>query len=236
MLCDFSFDSTRRVAVLTLLLMQSMIVHAEPGVAAAAGSSYAAAQITEEAQAGENKGAAAVSASDRQPYVFPSWPERQEVRHERIPPPPPGPYMSSALSGASFSSPVFERDHSPAGSRSAMDPVAAPLAPVKKFSPDTPWPSSNMGRTPHRWKPENGYQFVSPAKTMPSPAMPADYYGKRYPMMSWPGSGANNMPFAGPSAGMNPGRSYPPGPGNYVQNVQPQRSNRAPYYGPSVRP
>ena len=225
MLCDFSFDNSKRVAVLTLLLAQPMIAHAEPAQAAATAGS------TNTAQAVEQKDA---SANDRQPYIFPGWPAKREAKQERVPPPPPGPYMSSALSGASFSSPVFEHDDSSAGSGSAMVPQEQ-AKPMQKFSPDTPWPNSNMGHSPQRWKPENGYSFVSPAKKMPYPTMPSNYYyGNRYPTMNWPdrgttGPGNNSMPFMGPSVGMSPGRSYPARPGNYAPNVQPQTSNRTPY-------
>jgi len=231
MLCNFSFDDSKRVAVLAFLLAQPMTVHAQPAVAAASAGPVDTAQTVEE------KDASSISANNRQPYIFPSWPAKREVKHERVPPPPPGPYMSSALSGASFSGSASRHDDSSAGSRSAMLPQAQ-VKPMQKFSPDAPWPNSNMGHSPQRWKPENGYNFVNPAKIMPNPNMPPNYYyGNRYPVMNWPGNagpgatapGNNRMPFMGPSVGMSPGRSYPARPGNYAQSVQPQAPYRTPY-------
>ena len=48
--------------------------------------------------------------------VFPKWPERKfYTRAAQIPPPPPGPYMSTALSGAAAGFPGAEYASAKAG-------------------------------------------------------------------------------------------------------------------------
>ena len=112
-------------------------------------------------------------------HYFPRWPERRHEKIERLPPPPPGPYMSSAytLDGSADSNSPFSRDQSPAK-------VSAQSSASKStFSPDVPWPSNS--HSPHRWKPEAGYHYVQPlVKNQSYPAIPSNYqYGYRYPVM-----------------------------------------------------
>ena len=114
-------------------------------------------------------------------YAFPRWPERNNQRKaERVPPPPPGPYMSSAmtLDGSAAENSPFARDR-----RSASVPAGSSVSRTK-FSPETPWPSNS--NSPHRWKPETGYRYVRPqVDNQVYPAAASDYrYGYRYPVMS----------------------------------------------------
>ena len=161
------FDYFKKACFLTLLMTFSSHMHAQsseasrPGLEAAPTSSVAV---------GERQNA----------HNFPRWPERRYEKRERLPPPPPGPYMSSALAldGSAVSNSPFSRDHSPEKVPAKSD--------VSKstFSPDTPWPSNS--HSPHRWKPEDGYHYVQPqAKYQPYPAVPSNYqYGYRYPVMN----------------------------------------------------
>jgi hypothetical protein len=159
-------------------------------------------------QAQEASDAAAEgSSSERQrTFQFPGWAEpRKVVRKERIPPAPPGPYMSSALSGSSVDGPSFSPANKPAIK------FGPPDLPMQAFYPDTPWPSNST--SPDRWKPEKGYNYVKPpVKRQPYPAMPYNMppnynYGYRAPVMNWPGPSSHTMPFRQPSAGMNSNRS-----------------------------
>ncbi|HEB82533.1 MAG TPA: hypothetical protein ENJ11_06695 [Gammaproteobacteria bacterium] len=88
---------------------------------------------------------------------FPQWPGREQFRREIVPPPPPGPYMSSALSDVSVKGPAFSANRKPPVQTQASAPAAGGM---QKFSPDRPWPDDL--RPTQRWKPENGYHYVAP--------------------------------------------------------------------------
>lgn len=107
-------------------------------------------------------------------YVFPRWPEsRQMNRREQIPPPPPGPYMSTALSDFSIKGPSF--------GNGMYDPTASSGSTQVKaetFSPDVPWPD-NLRDAPNHWKPSTGYRFVSPDTRSRRSGYP-DASGRRY--------------------------------------------------------
>lgn len=198
MVINSNFDAVKKASLSVLLLTQSLFVYAQQS----------------EAPANEPGDPQAAGAERQQAFSFPGWPDRGNMKQERIPPPPPGPYMSSALSGSSVEGLSFAREH-----RAARRPEPPRVRkPMEKFSPDISWPSSNNSRSPDRWKPETGYSYVKPDVTnQPSPVMPANnYYGYRYPAQNWPGSGSNMMP----SMGMSSGRAYP------VQPVY--QNNRAP--------
>ena len=82
------------------------------------------------------------------PPAYPEWPER--FRQEDLtPPPPPGPYMSSALS---------QIDSFPSGSR-ARGEYREGRAESPFFKPEMPWPE---GRDrPKPWMPADGeYHYV----------------------------------------------------------------------------
>ncbi len=107
---------------------------------------------------------------------FPRWPERPQVNREIVPPPPPGPYMSTALNDFTVKAPALGRTmmNSPAAHHRASS------VPMDTFSPDRPWPEL---RPTDRWKPENGYRYVAP------PAKPAHHAAPAYqpPMNAGPG-------------------------------------------------
>ncbi len=205
MFFNYGFDAVKKAGLLTLLLMVSMPV---------------------QAQASDAPESAVASGSEEQQrkFSFPRWPERQQVNREVIPQAPPGPYMSSALSGSSVKGFSFDRGNKPAMKFETSN------VPMEAFSPNIPWHSNS--KSPDRWKPENGYSYVKPAvKKQPYPVMPYNMppnysHGYRAPVMNWPGSSSRTMPFMGPSAEMNPGRSYSAMPSGQPANRAPYPSNR----------
>ena len=161
------FNCYKKACFLTLLMTFSTNMQAESSQASTSGAKAAP---TNSAAVNESQNA----------YYFPRWPERRHEKRERLPPPPPGPYMSSALAldGSAVSNSPFSRDQGPA-KVSTQSSVSK-----STFGPDTPWPSNS--RSPHRWKPESGYHYVQP-KVMNQvyPAMPSNYqYGYSYPVTS----------------------------------------------------
>ncbi len=85
------------------------------------------------------------------PPAYPKWPERP-ARREFIPPPPAGPYMSSALSEIN----VF-----PADMGGLKNEFVEPLVPSPFFEADMPWPETPDYAPPEPWVPESGeYRFV----------------------------------------------------------------------------
>lgn len=147
---------------------------------------------------------------------------------EIIPPPPPGPYMSLALSEARQH--TFKRSiDEPANGFESSD------ASMETFSPDVPWPDGTGETNP--WMPENGYRYVQPPamqnmnRGQPY-AAPSNNYGYGWPNMNNmnPQRGpAGNVPNA-PYGNYSPGYGYP----NYQQNYQ-QPTNYN-YYGPTANP
>lgn len=174
-----AFDYFRKACFLTLLMTFSTSMQAQSSEVS-----------TSEADAVPTNSA---TVSERQNiHYFPRWPERRHEKRERLPPPPPGPYMSSALAldGSAVSNSPFSRDESP-----AKVPAQSNVS-KSTFSPDTPWPSNS--HSPHRWKPEAGYHYVQPqAKNQPYPAISPNYqYGYRYPVMNR--SEPGRLPVSGP--------------------------------------
>jgi len=85
------------------------------------------------------------------PPAYPEWPERP-VRRKLIPPPPGGPYMSSALS---------EVDAFPADTGGLRDEFREQQMQSPFFEPDMPWPDIPERGRPDAWIPESGeYRFV----------------------------------------------------------------------------
>jgi len=87
--------------------------------------------------------------------VFPQWPESSRMHQDDsdLPPPPPlGPYMSSALNAMGGADLASTKPDSP------IDDV-----PSAKFSPDMPWPGDEVNTT--RWRAPEGYRYA--------PAVPA---------------------------------------------------------------
>lgn len=161
-------------------------------------------------------------------------PQRQSTSKEMIPPPPPGPYMSSALSDFSVKAPSFGRAYNKPVYRHDSS-----FIPMDVFSPDIPWPNNlrgNKNRNVDRWMPENGYRYVQPQpmRNNAAPGMkhkqgPANVKHRQargmYPGQQYPGK--NNMPNMNmngsrwmPSMGYSPRGPYYNGPYN-----QPDSSN-----------
>jgi hypothetical protein len=85
------------------------------------------------------------------PPAYPKWPDHP-ARREFIPPPPAGPYMSTALSGID----VF-----PADMGGLQTEFKEPLVPSPFFEDDMSWPETPDYARPEPWVPESGeYHFV----------------------------------------------------------------------------
>ena len=85
------------------------------------------------------------------PPAYPEWPERPVFR-EIIPPPPAGPYMSSAMTEMA----VFPED-----TGGLRHEINEPMAPSPFFAADMPWPDTPEHDRPRPWLPESGeYNYV----------------------------------------------------------------------------
>ncbi|HHJ36253.1 MAG TPA: hypothetical protein ENJ87_10855 [Gammaproteobacteria bacterium] len=184
----------------------------------------------------------------QQVYDYPKWPERKQATREIVPPPPPGPYMSSALIGGTIKAPSF-------GNRIKKSEMAVGPSgfSMNNFSPDVPWPTDM--KPPSRWKPKNGYHYVeSPVKKNTQRDVRTGGYGYRpqpeasmrrpgmqfgqnpmnnsgnQPGMRWSNRRLNgNMPVSrGPSmrppVGAAQVRPYSGRPDSYALNRGPSRS------------
>lgn len=157
MLLNFSLKKLNKTGLVAFLLTQPVALHAEIG---------APGRDVEDKYADDSS----------------QWPERMRMDREIIPPPPPGPYMSLALSNAKHHS--FKRDLDKPGSG-----FETADTPMETFSPDIPWPDNV--REPNPWVPKDGYRFVQPsalqnlnqAQPYVMPNTPYGYYspGYRYP-------------------------------------------------------
>jgi hypothetical protein len=131
---------------------------------------------------------------------YPTWPEHAIPGSEAgdFVPPPPGPYMSTALTGIENG---FGDDES------SDNPHA--FEPSPYFKPDMPWPRHNHLAQPERWLPEGGYQYAPPESTSSTPLV--KHLRPDYPMAP-PGYGGwgPNMPPQYPGQyGPAPTGSYP---------------------------
>jgi len=69
-----------------------------------------------------------------------------------VPPPPAGPYMSSAMTGFT----VFPED-----TGGLRHEIREPMAPSPFFAADMPWPDTQEHDRPQPWMPESGeYHYV----------------------------------------------------------------------------
>lgn len=85
------------------------------------------------------------------PPAYPEWPERT-FRTEIVPPPPGGPYMSSALTEIN----VFPDDTGGLRHEYAEPQMDSPF-----FTADMPWPETPERDRPQPWYPESGeYNYV----------------------------------------------------------------------------
>lgn len=170
--------------------------------------------------------------NSHQQFKFPEWPIRKQHQRVVMPPPPPGPYMSTALSddysmrGFAFSQTAGQSALE--GDAHQQDISDAEIS-MDTFSPDRPWPKDMRSHIeePQRWMPESGYQFVQPAA---GPKSQAGYYGyphrgpdigyMRMPSMSWNG---RQMPDVGNFRANPPVFQYQrePVPNNNTRPVAP---------------
>jgi hypothetical protein len=177
MFINQKFYRAKNGYVFALLLTHSVVIQAqETDVPAAAAGTGAQTQEMAVSDNGQQRG-----------YFFPRWPERHEARRERIPPPPPGPYMSSALTGNSIEEPSFAQQN-----RHEMK-FESSSSQAETFSPDAPWPSNFD--SPHRWEPEDGYRYVKPQSEQRPYSVRSPYY--TYPVRNWPAANPAPMPNAG---------------------------------------
>jgi len=162
-------------------------------------------------------------------YHFPQWPNRKQVKREMVPPPPPGPYMSTALSGRSFKAPSFSNQTNKPNMTFDSSNVS-----LDTFSPDVLWPTNI--EPPSRWMPENGYRFVQPqaANNSQQAAPGNNQYGYRPqgPQMNWSDNQyrgnngpANWMPSMGYPANRGQYRPYPGNANDSMSNRSPARQN-----------
>ena len=91
-------------------------------------------------------------------FKFPPWPEAAAsgLPDSDFVPPPPGPYMSSALSAVGNG---FDL-----GSAPRSEPAEAAIV-----KPDMAWPERRFAPPPERWIPENGYHYAPADEVKPSP-------------------------------------------------------------------
>lgn len=181
MFFNSDFSIARQAGLFIFVLLQSTLVQAQVSDVAQPADSDAAAKTqtadtvvttaetqaaTEAVEASASEGQSGESQPGKgrqQKFSFPRWPEKRSVQRERVPMAPPGPYMSSALTGFSFKEPSFDRgfdrESDRVRSRRLMEMDSADTS-MEQFSPDVPWP--NHAESPARWHPENGYRYVKP--------------------------------------------------------------------------
>jgi len=125
--------------IMVSLLIQAGSVSAEPAIGALPGTFPG------------SGGLARPWAGSDLPPAYPEWPERP-VRRELIPPPPGGPYMSSAMSDIE----AFPADTGGLRNKSREQQMPSPI-----FKTDMPWPETPEYTRPETWIPESGeYRFV----------------------------------------------------------------------------
>ncbi|MCK4833217.1 MAG: hypothetical protein KAT12_00530, partial [Gammaproteobacteria bacterium] len=119
----------KKAGFFAALLLSSLVAHATPSTV-----EKTAAVVTPQSDQMTDAG--------KQHFNFPRWPQRQKAVREIIPPPPPGPYMSSALSDYSVRAPSFGRDmNKDVKPNPARMRDSAPVS-MDDFSPDIPWPKN----------------------------------------------------------------------------------------------
>ena len=114
------------------------------------------------------------------PPAYPEWPERT-FRTEIVPPPPGGPYMSSALTEIN----VFPHDTGGLRYEYVEPQMESPF-----FSADMPWPDTPERDRPQPWYPESGQYNYVPEEIVrqlesPSPMQQYDY-ARQQPFRRFP--------------------------------------------------
>ncbi len=178
-----------------------------------------------------------------QNHQFPHWPHYMQGSKSIIPPPPPGPYKSSALNDYAVSAPVY-RSVKPAPRRQPVARDAASM-PMDMFSPDIPWPDNLR---PEQQMPEHhmsgtGQPYARPRGSRPQamlkppgrPAVKPQYGHNQYGYNYGRQQGAYpNTPYMNDmgmrSSRWMPGMSMAP-PGPYNSRAYSNRWNYAPDYG-----
>ena len=106
------------------------------------------------------------------PPAYPEWPERP-FPAEIVPPPPAGPYMSSAMMEIN----VFPDDTGGLRHEIREEQMRSPF-----FSADMPWPETPEKDRPQPWLPESGEYNYVPEEVVrqlesPAPFMRPQYQG-----------------------------------------------------------
>jgi len=181
-------EHSKAVMLLTLLMF-SPFLQAESSDNADASDSAAKAEAGAESTADQTRD-----------FKFPAWPERKQSNRDQVPPPPPGPYMSSALSDFSVKGPSFGLNPEKHELNQPLPRVDPSNVPMETFSPDRPWLDHAYRKhvhssacpptcTPGRWMPENGYQYVPLVKKRLLPVEQNRMPGSmRAPDTNWSGS------------------------------------------------
>ena len=243
--CGISIElkKTGLAAILLLpcLLLQPLLLQAESSTDVKSEESTDKAVASHQAAEGSRAAVQrpVTGAGNNASFGFPKWPQRQQAGREMIPPPPPGPYMSSALSDYSVKAPSFGRSINKPVHR--YDPS---IVPMDMFSPDIPWPDNlrqakhkHKHQSPNRWMPENGYHYVSTQKMAPRPNNQQPPVQVRQQNQKRQYRGANNLPNMNmdgsrwmPSMGFAPNGPYSNAPvynGSAYRNQQGPRSNQS---------
>ena len=211
-----SIEQVKKAVLLFTLLMFSTLSRAELPDNVDASNAAAKAETGLESAADDQ-------ARD---YKFPDWPERKQPNRQMVPPPPPGPYMSSALSDFSVRGPSFGSNPDMSESNKPVSKVDPSNVPMETFSPDRPWlddaykkhkynPDCPPACSPQRWMPENGYQYAPLVEKRSYPAVPNRMPGQQnMPDMNRSGSQSPmNWPYSRlPSMGGAPNGPYPYAP------------------------
>jgi hypothetical protein len=190
---SFKFGAIRQILLLLVLLVYALAVFAD----------------TSDNASGENTGEVFKA---KQLYSFPAWPERPHYKREIVPPAPPGPYMSTALSDYTFKRVPFD-DELQYEQAPPVNHSNSINSTMDTFSPDVPWPDERPGEAQrsNRWVPENGYQYVDPVSG--NVGVQQNAYG--YDDRGWRGQNSQNR-------GMNVN----------APRWMPSMGNGAGYYGP----
>ena len=216
------FFGVRDAALSLVLLTFSAVTVAEVSEAESSSSVTEAGAVTEMNQAASDNRRDEVRRKENR-FSYPRWPEHSPPKRDIIPPPPPGPYMSTALNRFSLEGPSFERPEISRPPRRGVAAFDTTDTRMPAFGPDTPWPDdpgSNNSTPLKRWEPERGYHFVDESEK-PGSVAPVNYtqpqyvYGYQHPAPSSMGWSGNNWapsmysrPVYNAPYGMMPGRYY----------------------------
>lgn len=240
----FKRTGFKQTGLFAVLLMSSLSVCAESQevTETPAGDLQRSDTQRQDAQSQDKQAATGM----RQEFSFPDWPKRQQTARETVPPPPPGPYMSSALSDYSVKAPSFGRNPDNYEQQRSANRPRSSVVPMDMFSPDVPWPDNlrqakhkHKHQSPNRWMPENGYQYVNTHKMAPRSNNQQPPVQVRQQNQKRQYRGTNNLPNMNmngsrwmPSMGFAPNRPYSNAPGyngSPYRNQGPRSNQPGPY-------